>query len=101
MLIFLTQRYRGKREKYMKFRYNVTRRRVRETMFQIKNIRITYSECVFESLDMQRAMHMHHAVTCTLSVPLHFATLSHKPHNILNNVPEYKMCLFIFVANFV
>jgi len=71
-------------------------------MVQIKRIRITYPECMFASLRIQGAVRMRHVVICCLTgsntfphiilqttqlspvlspVPLHFPTLSHKPHN--------------------
>jgi hypothetical protein len=48
--------------------YDVTVKRVRAAVVVVeKQLRITYSECLFVALGLQHAMHMCHIVICGLS----------------------------------
>ena len=68
-----------------------------------KEITITYSECVFVALGIQRAMRMSRIILSLVTFPVlqYFSTLSHKRHYFRNKkeIIEYKMC-FDFLYNF-
>jgi len=84
-------------------KYNITLRRVRATIFcRGKEIRITYSECVYLALIIQHAMCLLHIVICGLSgctIFFHFisktARFSEKSYWVLNVCFDflYKFCL--------
>jgi len=63
--------------------YNVTLKRVRTAIVAVeKQLRNTYSECVFVALDTHHAMRMRHNVICGLSgFTIFFSNLSHKQHD--------------------
>jgi len=64
-----------------------------------KAISITYSECVSVALVIQYEMRKLTSVAC--SAVQYFSTLSHKRHDLLINVTEYKTCGLIFSMTFV
>jgi hypothetical protein len=88
----------GRKEQYRQCTYNVTLRRVRATTVT-KEISITYSECVFLALGIQRALGMR----CILVCGLPSSTVSHKRHHFRGKkkVTEHKICVLIFSTTFV
>jgi hypothetical protein len=59
-----------------------------------KAISITYFECVFVALGIQRAMRMGHIILSYVACPAlqYCSALSHKRHDFRKKVTEYKMC---------
>jgi len=87
------KKYKGKQ--YRQSTYNVTLKRVRETIVAVENQEIiTYSECIFVGLGTQHAMHMRHIVICGLPGCAVFFHMSHQRHDFLKNVIEHKMFVF-------
>jgi len=64
-------------------------------------LRVTRSECVSVALVVQNEMRMRYiilpSVVC-LALP-YFSTLSHKLHDFLKNIIDYKMCVLVFCTN--
>jgi hypothetical protein len=67
----------------------------------MKKTSITYSECVFVALGIQRAINMHCTIFCGLSSLPDFSTLPHKWQDLQKKSTEKKMCVLIFSASFV
>ena len=63
-----------------------------------KQITITYSECVFVALVIEHPKSMHRIILPSVARPIlpHFSKLSHKRHDLLDEVTEHKMCVLIF-----
>jgi len=73
---------------------NVTLMHIHVTIAVMKKKKsITYSECVFVALGIQRAIHKHHTVFCGLSGLLDFSMLPHKWQDLGGGGSiEQKMC---------
>ena len=64
---------------------------------------ITYSECVFVVLGIQRAVLMCRIISPSVGCPAvpYFSILSHKRYDSRKQAIEHRMCISIFCTKFV
>jgi hypothetical protein len=68
-----------------------------------RRVRNTYSECAFIALVIQHAKRMRRIILSYVTRLLlpNISNLSHKRHDFLKNVIEYKTCASIFSTTFI